>query len=201
MFDEVVVASKVEIEEQLEPSTGEKKILAEAKQVLQDFKVTKKEEIASLESQLQALPQTAEYAGLEQAKEQLLAAKLGHAQLDAAKDAIQLAHEEAAAGANIATSVLDNLDQIFDINRIELSGSLRDLIENGRPLTARIQGVIAGSKIDLVIDYELGKTQDFIKALLAKWWEEAKASLIDMFDGDDNEKGKEETGMAVAVRD
>lgn len=129
---------------------------------------------------------------MEKAKSELTAIKDTKLQLGAAKDAIKLLQEKAPAEKHVE-SVMAGLGHVFDIQRVELHGSLRDLIEKGIPLKARVRGFIAGKEIDFVLDYRIGDTGRFVKGLMEKWWEEVSGGFIDLLNGE-KEKEKEKDG-------
>ena len=85
------------------------------------------------------------------------------------------------------------LGHVFDIQRVELHGSLRDLIEKGIPLKARVKGFIAGKEIDFVLDYSIGDTGRFVKGLMKKWWEEVSGGFIGLHHGEKEKEDEKST--------
>jgi len=175
-------------------SSVEKLALKNKEQELEQFKSVKETQISTLKSQVAALPETPEFGKLEKAKSELTAIKNTKLQLGAAKDAIKLLQEKAPAE-KPTESIITRLEHVFDIQRIELHGSLRDLIEKGIPLRARVKGFIAGKEIDFVLDYKVGETGEFVKGLMGKWWEEVSGGFIGLLDGkeEEQEKGDEKS--------
>ncbi|PWW74494.1 hypothetical protein C7212DRAFT_364963 [Tuber magnatum] len=159
--DEIIQKAEAEIEEHLhKDSSTEKVALKNKEQVLEKFKSEKEAQISTLKSHVVTLPETREFAKFEEAKSALATVKSTKLQVDAAKDAIKLFQEKPPA-AESAGSILTGLESLFDIQRVELQGSLRDLIEKGIPLKARVKGFIAGKEIDFVLDYRIGETGEF----------------------------------------
>ena len=97
-------------------------------------------------------------------------------------------------GASVAKGVHNTIEdvkegrtEILHIRRVELHGSLRDLIERGIPLKARIVGVIVGKEFDVTIDYGLRDLAGLVEGLWTALWEMVK----DVFDGDEDDDDEE----------
>jgi len=188
--DEIIQKTEAEIEGYLHRhSSIEKLALINKEDALKKFKSEKETQISKLKSHVAALPETPEFGKLEKAKSELTAIKNTKLQLGAAKDAIKLLQEKAPAEKH-AESVMAGLGHVFDIQRVELHGSLRDLIEKGIPLKARVKGFIAEKEIDFVLDYKIGDTGRFVKGLMEKWWEEVSEGFIGLLEGEEKEKEK-----------
>ncbi|RPA89757.1 hypothetical protein L873DRAFT_1849165 [Choiromyces venosus 120613-1] len=189
--DEIVQKTEAKIKEHLHKHSSTEKVALETKEgALNKFKSEKEAQISTLKSHVATLPSTPEFSKLEKAKSALTTVKNSRLELDAAKDAIKLLREKAPT-AEHAESILTKFEHVFEIQRVELHGSLRDLIEKGIPLRASVKGFIAGKEIDFVLDYRIGETGEFVKGLMEKWWEEVSGGFMDLFDGEeDGEKEK-----------
>ncbi|CUS15348.1 unnamed protein product [Tuber aestivum] len=183
--DEIIQKAEAEIEDHLQKNSSTEKVaLKNKEEALTKFKSEKETQISTLKSHVATLSETPEFAKFEEAKSSLAMAKNAKSQLGAAKDAIRLLQEKAPAAEN-AGSILTKLERVFDIQHVELHGSLRDLIEKGIPLKARVKGFIAGKEIDFVLDYRIGETGEFVRGLMRKWWEELSGGFMDSFGGEE----------------
>jgi len=170
-------------------SSIESTALKNKEQALRQFKSEKETQISTLKSQVAALPEAPEFRKLEKAKSELTAIKNTKLSLGAATNAIKVLQERAPTEKH-TESIMAGLEHVFDIQRVELHGSLRDLIEKGIPLKAGVKGFIAGKEIDFVLDYKIGEAGEFVEGLMGKWWEEVSGGFIDSPDGKEKEQGK-----------
>lgn len=182
-----VEASKKAIEEQT-AVTDQKVALEKAQKALKGFKTTKQETIGDLKTKLEILPQSPEFAKLKSATKDLKIVKGAAKELEVAHEAVIGIEKEVAKSGpklgDIAEKIVEALDNVFNIHRVELYGSLNDLVKKGQPLTARVQGVIAGIEVDFEIEYGIGKTLHFMRTLLWKLWDEVKLGIEDGFEAD-----------------
>ncbi|KAG0131970.1 hypothetical protein HOY82DRAFT_669707 [Tuber indicum] len=196
--NEIIQKTEAEIAEHLHGDSSQERVALKSKEeALNKFRLEKETRISTLKSHVATLPETPEFGELEKARSALTTIKNNERELGVAKDAIKLLQEKKAPVADHAKSILTKLEHVFDIQRVELHGSLRDLMEKGIPLTARVKGFIAGREIDLVLDYKIGETGEFVKGLMWKLWEEISGDVMDLFDGveeeEDREKGDEKS--------
>ncbi|KAG0633527.1 hypothetical protein HOY80DRAFT_1141374 [Tuber brumale] len=191
--DEIIRKTEAEIEEHLHRDSSPEKVTLKSKEkALKNFRSEKETQISTLKSHVARLPETPEFGQLEKARSALTTIKNTERELDAAKGAIKFLREEKVPAAEHAKSILTKLEHVFDIQRVELHGSLRDLMEKGIPLTARVKGFIAGREIDIILDYNIGETGEFVKGLMWKLWEEVNGGVMGLFDGEE-EKGDEKS--------
>lgn len=185
--DKKVEASKKAIEEQT-AAANQRDALQKAQKALVEFKTIKQAKIEVLKSKLETLPQSPEFSELESATKDLKIVKGITKELEVAHEAVKGIEKEAIVigsdSKSASKGIVEKLNGIFNIHRIELHGSLQDLVKRGRPLSARIQGVIAGFDVDFVIDYRIGKPLEFMKTLLRKLWDEVKGGIEDGLGGD-----------------
>lgn len=64
----------------------------------------------------------------------------------------------------------DDVYKTFDIERVELRGSLRALVLQGRPLQAKIAVVVMGSRRELVCDWGAVDVVGFVDGVLRGLW-------------------------------
>lgn len=128
---------------------------------------------------LNNLTSLAEYAVFQTAQAGLAAAKQATSSLDGLKKALAIAQQGEDFVLKIGQWVAQHALSLVDIQKIELSGSLRGMIGQtggvSKPFTAHVEYVLAGQggKFDGQLD--LRKTADFITAIFEKMWDEVKS--------------------------
>lgn len=162
---------------------------------LESFKAAKMPHLERAQEAHATLTSTTEYANLLAAQQQLRQAKKTSIDKDAAKHVVATLHAEPSvqtlsdADKTHHAGFLKKLENAIDIERIELSGSLRQLIEHGHPLDAKVRGVLVGKKFDVQIGYGVGDAKAFLKALWGVVWDSVKKEFEDGSSSDSNDKG------------
>ena len=128
---------------------------------------------------LNTLTSLAEYATFQAAQAGLATAKQAVSSLDGLKQALAFAQQGEDFALKIGQWVAQHALSLVDIQKIELSGSLRGMIGQtggvSKPFTAHVEYVLAGQggKFDGQLD--LRNTADFITAIFEKLWDEVKS--------------------------
>lgn len=179
--DKVQVSEKAIVEQTA--VAQQKGALKAAEETLDEFKAVGQAKIEALKTEREALPQSLEHERLELAAKNLQIVKGAKKEVEVASKAMkEIGAEINTISESIGEKIMETLDELFNIRRIELHGSLKDLVEKGQPLKARVQGVIAGHEVDFVIDYDIGRVLEFLKALLWKLWDMIKENIENVFD-------------------
>jgi exonuclease VII small subunit len=77
--------------------------------------------------------------------------------------------------------IVNKIEEALDIERIELTGSLRDLVLKGCPLTAEVTVVIMKKRSTFTVDYNLADAAGLVSGIVESTWK----ALKDVFDDDD----------------
>lgn len=178
VYDQKVEVSEKAIADKT-AAKQQKEAMRKAEKKLKNFEATAQAKIKTLKSKQEALPESPEHRRFQSAAERLKVVKSVSEELEVAKQAIILIEEED--HQSLARTIVRKLDEIINIRRIELHGSLKDLVEKGQPLKARIQGVIVGREVDFTIGYGIGQTLEFLRALLKRLWEDIKEDFANGF--------------------
>jgi len=68
-------------------------------------------------------------------------------------------------------TLVDDIENVLDIERIEISGSLRDLVQRGKPLKAQVNMVVAGKPLVFELDYGVADAVVFVGGILEGAWD------------------------------
>jgi hypothetical protein len=159
-------------------SSTESLAFGAANKALQDFLAKSVTVLATAQAAVDNLASTTEGVAFTAANDAFNFAKNNTADLDIARHALDTVQAAAEIALDVSKWMVDHVGNFVNITLIELSGTLRGLVDIGQPMKAHIRGVIAGSAIDYTIDYSIGRTPDLIKALFEKIWGELNAKVI-----------------------
>ena len=67
--------------------------------------------------------------------------------------------------------ILKQAGHLFDIQKVEMSGTLRGLVDDGKPLETHVVGVIAEQSVDFTVAYSVGKTSELLKHMFGEVWD------------------------------
>jgi hypothetical protein len=99
-------------------------------------------------------------------------------ELDLAKSAVSAAEGATNEMAALGTWMVKNVGNIFNVTKIELSGSLKGATAKPAvPLQAKIDGVFADKQVHLSAEFTPGKAEDFVKSIFDQILADAKADL------------------------
>lgn len=147
-----------------------------AKDALSAFEATEAALLSAGDALLQDLMKSVEKIAFDAASAALAIAKSATKELDAAKailSAVEGAIDEFAAFGQWLNKRLGN---IFNVEKVELNGSLNDAA-NKKPFLAHIVGTFADYHIDEEVEFTPGQAEDFVKNLVMKYVNEAKADI------------------------
>jgi hypothetical protein len=143
--------------------------LTGARNALETFKSANMAAFDAAQGELENLLSTAEFIAFENAKTGLDAAKQATSIVDGLKRALDLAEQLEELALKIAQWVAQHLASLVDIRKIELSGTLRNMIgESGdisKPFTAHVEYVLAGQGGSFDGQLDLRQTAEFIAAI------------------------------------
>ncbi|PVF91872.1 hypothetical protein CPB86DRAFT_820132, partial [Serendipita vermifera] len=109
----------------------------------------------------------------------LVVAKGATSSPDAAKSALEVVREAESAALRVGEWVFSHLTEVFDIQVVRLSGSLRGTIgEDGKlskPLTAHVEGLISGNYFTLDGDFDPLRSTDLITTIFKRIWSEVES--------------------------
>jgi hypothetical protein len=166
-----------------------------AKADLQAFLDAENKLVAAANADLANLATSAEGVALTQAQNDLAFAKNNNADLAIAQHALDLANKAEHLVPSVAQWLINASGNLFNITMIELSGTLRGLVDDGAPMKAHVVGDIAEQKIDTSFDYNIGKTDELVKGMFAWIWDQLGKGLLKI--GKPATNGKErEVGKA-----
>lgn len=131
------------------------KEVAEKARELQEFRAANLPRVDKLRSQMQAFEETPPKSPM---LEKLQAMRLDSS---AAKMVVHKYGDSVKA---------DDMDEAFEIERVELRGSLRALVLQGRPLQAKITVLVAGNRRELVCDWRSMDVVGFVDGILYRLW-------------------------------
>jgi hypothetical protein len=161
-------------------SSTESFAFSAANKAMQDFLIASAAAIAIAQAAVDNLANTTEGVAFTAATNALNFAKNNTADLDIARHALDTAQAAEEIALDVSKWMVDHVGNFVNITLVELSGTLRGLVDVGQPMKAHVKGMIASSPIDYAIDYSIGRTPDLIKALFEKIWGGLNAKLIQL---------------------
>jgi hypothetical protein len=144
--------------------------LAAANKALADFIETSTAVISSAQTAVDTLSETAEGLAFTAATDALNFAKNNTADLDIARHALDTVQAAAEVALDVSKWMVDHVGNFFNITLVELSGTLRGLVDLGEPMVARVVGVVAGNELDYTLEYSVGRTGELVKGLFERVW-------------------------------
>jgi hypothetical protein len=141
-----------------------------ANKTLSEFLDTANAAITAAQTAVDNLSTTAEGAAFTLAQTALAAAKNNTADLDIARHALAVAQASVTTALDVSQWMVNHVGNFVNITLVELSGTLRGLVDLGRPMVAHVKGVVVESAFDYTLDYSLGRTPDLIKSLFERVW-------------------------------
>ncbi|PVF91868.1 hypothetical protein CPB86DRAFT_820129 [Serendipita vermifera] len=128
---------------------------------------------------IDGLMQSARYLAYGAATGALVVAKGATTSLDAAKSALEVVREAESAALRVGEWVFSHLTEVFDIQVVRLSGSLRGTIgadgKLSKPFTAHVEGLISGNHFTLDGEFDPRRTVALITTILKRIWSEVES--------------------------
>ncbi|PVF92097.1 hypothetical protein CPB86DRAFT_239611 [Serendipita vermifera] len=150
-----------------------------AKQALELYKQANTAAYQVAVAAIDGLMQSAEYLAYGAATGALIVAKGATTSLDAAKSALEVVRQAESSALAVGEWVFSHLTEVFDIQVVRLSGSLRGTIgEDGKlskPLTAHVEGLISGNHFTLDGEFDPRRTADLITTIFKRIWSEVES--------------------------
>jgi hypothetical protein len=143
-----------------------------ANKSLSDFQATANAAIAAAQHTVDNLSQTAEGLAFTTAKNALNFAKNNTRDIDIARHALDVAQASESSALQMTQWMVNHTGNFLDIELIELSGTLKGLVNLATPMKAHVKGELVSNGFDYVFDYTLGKTPDLIKSLFERVWKD-----------------------------
>ena len=112
------------------------------------------------------------------ASDALAFAKNNTADLDIARHALDVAQASEEVALDVSKWMVQHVGNFVNIKLVELSGTLRGLVDLGKPMVAHVQGVLAESAFDYTLDYSIGRTPELMKALFEKVWGDLSGGIL-----------------------
>ncbi|KIW64985.1 hypothetical protein PV04_07278 [Phialophora macrospora] len=141
-----------------------------ANKALSEFLDTANAAVTAAQNVVDNLSTTAEGVAFTLAQTALAAAKNNTADLDIARHALAVAQASVTTALDVSQWMVDHVGNFVNITLVELSGTLRGLVDLGKPMVAHVTGVVVESAFDYTLDYSLGRTPDLIKSLFERVW-------------------------------
>jgi hypothetical protein len=126
--------------------------------------------LVSANAALTALSSSVEYATFHSAQQALAFANSNTKDLDIARHALNVAQASENAALQATAWMVNHAGNFLNLTSVELSGTLKGLCDNGQPMKAHIIGMVADKRVDVTLDYNIGKTPDLIKDLFERIW-------------------------------
>lgn len=143
-----------------------------------DFLATANATVSAAQATVDALSKTAEGLAFTAAQNALTFAKNNTADIDIERHALDVAQATASTALDVSQWMVNHVGYFVNIQLVELSGTLRGLVDLGNTMIAHIKGVIASSAFDYTLDYSLGRTPDLIKSLFEHVWVDQNGQVI-----------------------
>ncbi|KAI1759626.1 hypothetical protein GGR53DRAFT_527038 [Hypoxylon sp. FL1150] len=161
-----------------EHASDELHVFDVARDALQKGEAAAQGIIAGAQSTVDSLAECGEFIAFDAAEKALKFAQDNTSELNLARHAVEVAEGAVNIGLDMAQWAADHAGKLFNITKIEFSGSVRSLVhadESSPPLTATIEGIVWGETINIQIvwkpDFDLVQ---FIKELFLQLWENIK---------------------------
>ena len=156
--------------DQTKTSSAEALAVKSANASLDAFMKTQSQLLANANAGLAALQSSAEYAAFHTAQTALAFANSNTKDLDVARHALDVAQASENAALQATQWMMNHAGNFLNLTSVELSGTLKGLCDNGQPMKAHVVGMVADKKVDVTLDYNIGKTPDLIKSLFEHMW-------------------------------
>ena len=175
---DVAIQYAIDALHEAEHLSDELQVFDYAKEALKRGEVVALGMVSGAQGAVDGLSHCGEFIALDAAEKGLKFAQDNTSELNLARHAVVVAREAVNIGLDIGRWAVQHAGQIFDIRKIEFSGSVRSLVhaeEGGPPLTATIEGTVLGEEIRIDIVWKPGfDLVRFIKELFAMLWEKIK---------------------------
>ncbi|KAI9792779.1 MAG: hypothetical protein M1816_001511 [Peltula sp. TS41687] len=161
-------------------SSAESAAFSAANKAMQEFLSASAAAIATAQAAVDNLASTTEGVAFTAATNALNFAKNNTADLDIARHALDTAQAAAAIALDVSKWMVNHVGNFVNLTLVQLSGTLRGLVDLGQPMKARVKGLIASSAFDYTIDYSLGRTPELVKSVFEKVWADLNAKIIQL---------------------
>lgn len=162
-----------------EAVAGSQNNIKEKERAMQRFKEERETAVQEALARKEALAQSRERELLDAARDEFKKATIAKVDVAAAKSAIEKI--PTTISADWLETLVDGIDDVLDIKRVEVSGSLRDLVQHGKPLKAEITMVVAGKEMVFALDYGVADAVGFVGGVLEGAWD----AVCEVFDGEE----------------
>jgi hypothetical protein len=159
-------------------SSTEAGAVAAAKKALSDFLAASSTVIASAQSAIDRLADTAEAVAFTAATTTLNFAQNNTADLDLARHALDTVQAAAEVALDVSQWMVEHVGNFFNIELVQMRGTLRGLVDLGEPMQARVKGEVAGNALDYSLEYSVGRTGQLLKRLFERLWADLSAGTI-----------------------
>ncbi|KAM3416886.1 hypothetical protein BST61_g8474 [Cercospora zeina] len=149
-----------------------------ADRTLREFQKAEYELLGGLQEAFDKLGSTAEKIALDQAQALLDFALANTKDVDIAKRAIEWAGSAAKDILGAYNWTVANAMNILNLREIKISGDLRALVKQNKPLKASVHGTFAGQKVDFDVEFFPGKGADFAHSVFTRLFDDVKSGLL-----------------------
>jgi len=167
----------------METVAGPQNTIKEKERKMQMFIEEHEAALEEARRQKEALAQSRKRELLDVAKDKVMKISTGKLDVVAVKSALEKVTPSAPT-ADWLESLVNSIDEMLDIERIEVSGSLRDLVQRGQPLKAQVTMVVNGKRVVFTLDYSVADAVGFVRAVLEGAWD----AVRDVFEGEEGEE-------------
>ncbi|PVF94618.1 hypothetical protein CPB86DRAFT_712792 [Serendipita vermifera] len=143
-----------------------------AKQALELYKQANTAAYEAAVAAIDGLMQSAEYLAYGAAMGALSVARGATTSLEAAKSALEVVRQAESTALNVGEWVFSHLTDVFDIQVVRMSGSLRGMIGDdgklSKPLRAHVEGLISGNHFALDGEFDPRQTAELITTIFKR---------------------------------
>ncbi|KLO19379.1 hypothetical protein SCHPADRAFT_935442 [Schizopora paradoxa] len=139
--------------------------------------------ISTAQAGVDALANCAEFVAFDVAEKALKFAQENTSELNLARHALTVAEGAVNVGLEIGNWAVSHAGEIFNIRKMEFSGSVRSLTsKDGPPLRVAVEGVVFGEKVDFELVWKPHfDLVEFIKELFRLLWAEIQRMAKELF--------------------
>lgn len=155
---------------EVQTSGVEVKALQAAQASLAEFTAEERKLLDAANVALAGLNNLPEAAAVAAASAKLAAAQADVVSITGAQGALDVASKAEEAAPSVAAWIVKQVGHLFDIQKVQMSGTLRGVVVGGTPMIVHVVGVIAEQNVDVTVPYTIGETDELIKGIFGGLW-------------------------------
>jgi hypothetical protein len=147
----------------------------EKEEMLQHYRKEKESLVHKAKTRFEKRAETNEFAQMQEAKMAFKQAAAERVDVDTAKKTVeQLGSSTQTESAGRLEKIVEKIEEALDIERIELTGSLRNLVLKGCPLQAEVTVIIMKKSHTFMVDHNLEDAAGFVQGIVESTWKAVK---------------------------